>query len=214
MLFWEAMNGKRRRKRALAEEVGIGTGVRLPFDHRCRGTTKSGKRCKARVREGTEYCIFHDPSVPEEARRRAASKGGRSRRRLSHLPDGYLRPLTDRASLGNALDRLYREVRLGIITPEMGRVLFDILCRVMDDDFAAPVVSTEPQKRTRKGKAYRMRGKLKDLLTEPEMEAWDRAVDHAPPEFRHMSDEERIEAAMEGGPDHMSSDGTALGVAS
>ena len=122
--------------------------------------------------------------------------------------------MTDRASLGKALDRLYREVRLGIITPEMGRVLFDILCRVMDTDFSEPVVSMESGRRTRRGKAYRMRGKLNDLLTEPEIEAWDRAVDNAPAEFRRQTDEQRIAAAMSGSHDGMGSEETALPAAS
>ncbi|MHC5109461.1 MAG: hypothetical protein ACYTHJ_06245 [Planctomycetota bacterium] len=213
MLFWEAMNGKRRRKRALAEEVGVGTGIRLPFDNRCRGLTKAGKRCKAKVREGAEYCIFHDPEIPSESRRRAAAKGGRSRRRLAHLPDGYLRPITDKASIGKAMDRLYREVRLGIITPQMGRVLFDILCRVLDTDFTEQNIFNEQEKQTRKGRTYRMRGKLKDLLTEQEHEAWNEAVENAPEEFRHMSDEQRIAAAFAANHDS-GEDKTALPAAS
>ncbi|MFQ5461433.1 MAG: hypothetical protein ACE5E5_02270 [Phycisphaerae bacterium] len=193
MLFWEAVNGKKRRKRALVDELGLGRGLRLPYDNRCRGTTKKGKRCRARIREGSEYCVFHDPEVPSDVRRRIAAKGGKSKRRLSHIPDGYLRPLTDRSSIAKAMDRLYREVRLGVLTPEMGRVLFDILCRLLDTDFAAP--DAAPVRR--RGGAYRQRGKLKELLKPHELEAWDTAVAHAPATQFQLSDEERIQATLD-----------------
>ncbi len=194
MLFWEAVNGKKRRKRALVDELGLGQGLRLPYDNRCRGTTKVGKRCRARIREGSEYCVFHDPEVPGDVRRRIAAKGGKSKRRLSHIPGGYLRPLTERSSIAKAMDRLYREVRLGVLTPEMGRVLFDILCRLLDTDFSES--GSAPATR-RRDSVYRQRGKLEDLLQPQDLEAWDNAVARAPQSHFQLSDEERIQATLD-----------------
>jgi hypothetical protein len=71
------------------------------------------------------------------------------------------------------MDRLYREIRLGIVTPEMGRVLFDILTRLQDSN----LVASGP--RPERTKAARMRPKLTELLTRQERAAWKRAVDHA-----------------------------------
>ena len=62
--------------------------------------TKSGRRCRGRIRKGSDFCPFHDPNVPEALRRQNAAKGGRSHHRLAHLPDGYLRKLTSRAAVG------------------------------------------------------------------------------------------------------------------
>ena len=154
---------------------------RLPFDKRCAALTKTGRRCRGRIREGLEFCAFHDPAVTAERRRRNAAKGGRSRHRLSHLPDGYLRKLTNRAAVGNAMDRLYREIRLGVIPPAMGRIMFEILTRLLDSGLLADH-STRPGA-SRRSKADRLRPKFKDLLTHAERRAWREAVANAPAKF-------------------------------
>ncbi len=154
---------------------------RLPFDTRCSAVTKSGRRCRGKIRSGTEFCPFHDPALTPERRRRIAAKGGRSRNPLAHLPDGYLRKLTTRAAVGQCMDRLYREVRLGVITPEMGAVMFSILCRLLD----AGLVDTPNGARGKTGrsKAERIRPKLAELLTRQEQAAWKQAVKNAPAYF-------------------------------
>jgi hypothetical protein len=98
-----------------------------------------------------------------------------------HLPDGYLRKLSNAAAIGHAMDRLYREVRLGIITTEMGRVLFNILTRLMDSDL---IKSGPCPQRTR---AARIRPRLADLLTREERAAWRNAVDNAPSPSPYIS---------------------------
>ncbi len=150
---------------------------RLPFDKRCAAITKSGRRCRGRIRQGTDWCVFHDPHLTAERRRRIAANGGRRHHRLSHLPDGYLRKLTSRRAVGEAMDRLYREIRLGFITPEMGRVLFDVLNRILDSGLADTVAAPRAVHRTR---AERVRPKLCELLTRAERAAWRKAVADAP----------------------------------
>lgn len=45
---------------------------------KCAAITLGGKPCKGLVRPGNEYCPAHDPAR-QEARRRAASKAGKSK---------------------------------------------------------------------------------------------------------------------------------------
>ena len=178
MLFWEALTLPRERNGGSATaEHAVLCPQRLPFDKRCAVITKSGKRCRGRIRPGTEHCPLHDPALASERRLRRAPKGARAHRRLSHLPDGYLRKLTNRAAVGNAMDRLYRELRLGIVTSEMGTVLFNILTRLLD---AGLVDSGKLAATGNRSKAFRLRPKLSELLTRSERTAWQRAVAMAP----------------------------------
>lgn len=106
------------------------------------------------------------------------SKPRRLRRKLSMLPDGYLRKLTNRRAVGNAMDRLYRELRLGLVTPAMADVLFNVLCRMLDSGLCdKDGVQTKLTGRTR---SERVRPKLRDLLTRSEKSAWKKAVADAP----------------------------------
>jgi hypothetical protein len=71
------------------------------------------------------------------------------------------------------MDRLYREVRLGVITPEMGKVLFGVLTRLLDSG----LVATGPC--PQRSKAARVRPKLRELLTRAERVEWTQAVANA-----------------------------------
>lgn len=145
---------------------------RLPYDTRCAAITKSGRRCRGRVLPHADFCPFHHPDVVAR-RRQALSRAPRgAHRRLSRLPGGYLRKLSTRASVGTAMDRLYREVRLGVVTPEMGRVLFGILTRILDSELLRPTAG-KPNGRAR---ADRVRPKLRIVLTRAERTAWNRAI--------------------------------------
>ena len=180
MLLWEALRVPAEGERADASVNNI-AGVRtqlLPFETRCAAMTKSGRRCRGRIRKGTEFCPFHDPTVSPERRRQIASKGGRNHHRLACLRDGYLRKLSSRAAVGEAMDRLYREVRLGVVTPEMGTVLFSVLTRVLDSG----IVSTgrAQGRSSRPSKADKIKPRLSELLTRAEQAAWRRAVANAP----------------------------------
>jgi hypothetical protein len=151
-------------------------GPLLPYDQRCAALTKSGHRCRGKTIEGSDYCIFHDPQSARMMREKRTCQAGARRRRLSHIPDGYLRKLTSRAAVGQAMDRLYREVCLGIITPEMGNVLFNILTRLLDSGLC----DQGNKAVTGRARADRLRPRLRDLLTQAEKTAWRKAVADAP----------------------------------
>jgi len=180
MLLWEALRKpvKNRTNGSNGNNTVKLHVPRLPFDTRCPAVTKSGRRCRGKIHPGRQWCIFHDPELAAKRRRALADARTRKRRRrLSHLPDGYLRKLTDRRSIGQAMDRLYREIRLEIITPEMGNVLFGVLTRTLDSGLADLKGSPRAPHRT---KAERIRPKVRALLTRAERTAWHRAVANAP----------------------------------
>ncbi len=175
MLLWEALLTTSREPESTTTpgEPQQRVAPRLPYDRRCSALTKSNSRCRGRIRDGGEFCVFHDPAVAAKRKQKLVTARDRQRRRLSHLPDGYLRKLDTIAAVGNAMDRLYREVRHGVITVEMGQVMFGILTRLVDNG----LVATGP--RPQRTKAARMRPKLTDLLTRPEKKAWRSAVENA-----------------------------------
>jgi|GEM_PF-3157628 len=179
MLLWEALttNGSAAgTKPDLIQKTPI-VAKRLPFDRRCAKITKSGKRCRGKIHHGSDYCPLHDPAII--AKRKASSGKPRRRRHpLSHLPDGYLRKLSNYAAAGNAMDRLYREVRLGVITPEMGRILFGILTRLMDTGLLENTKNIP--RRIDRTRAARLRPKMEEILTRSEKLAWKKAVCNAP----------------------------------
>jgi len=175
MLFWEALSVSAEHQRinpANGNSLTVRT-RRLPYDKRCIALTKSGTRCRGRIRQGTDFCPFHDPELTAKRRRSLAAKGGRNRRRLSHLLDGYLRKLTSQAAIGQAMDRLYREVRLGTVSLEMGAILFRILGRLLDSDLI------DNGRCPKRSKASRIRPKLQELLTPDERAAWRKATRNA-----------------------------------
>ncbi len=181
MLLWEMLTKVVVRDENAVASPGsvMPVAVRLPYDTRCCVITKSGKRCRGRIRKGTEFCPLHDPSLIERREQQSAVARAKRRNRLSHLPDGYLRKLTSRTAVGNAMDRLYRELRLGIITPEMAGVLFEILTRLMDSGLldGGRVVNAGKSR----CKADRLRPRMKEFLTRAERASWQKAVAVAPP---------------------------------
>ena len=184
MLLWEALQtllcGNNTSVVGSTVPTG-GTSRRLPFDKRCAAVTKSQKRCKGKIREGSEFCCFHDPEIAERRKKHLQVKGVRRHRRLTHIPGGYLRKLTTMRAAGQSMDRLYREVRMGIITPEMGNVLFNVICRMMDSGLCSDTGVRNPART----KAHRLRPKLRDLLTRSELSAWRKAVGSAPAVYLH-----------------------------
>ena len=182
-LLWETLvarsAGEQEVKSGSANRAG-GT-RRLPYDKRCVAITKSGRRCRGRIRKDSEFCPFHDPALTAERRHRNSSKGGRNHHHLSRLPDGYLRRLTGKRAVGDAMDRLYREVRLGVVTPQMGNVLFKILTRIFDSGLCED--AGKSARSSRRSKADRIRPALAELLTRQERRAWREAVQSAPVAF-------------------------------
>ncbi|NLE59013.1 MAG: hypothetical protein GX616_11675 [Planctomycetes bacterium] len=177
-LLWEALRFRSRNQGNSEAPVGpTQTYAREPKQKQCAASTRSGKRCKGKARPGQEYCPFHDPSLTAEQRREIAARGGKSHRRLSHLPDGYLRKLQTPAAVGEAMDRLYREVRLGIVDPGMGRTLMDILTRLHDrlsrQEQAKPRATAKGPAVVRPTRAERVRPKLDQALSQAEKSAWE-----------------------------------------
>ncbi len=201
MLLWERLivpaNGDT--KEALPTDRDIIRIHRLPYDKRCSAITKYGHRCRGRIRRGKEVCPFHDPSVSAERRRRIAAKGGRSHHRLSRLPDGYLRRLSSRRGVGEAMDRLYRELRLGLVTPEMASVLFNILTRMLDSGLCDSGVGRV--RSSGRSRADRLRPKLGRMLTRAERAAWREAVANAPATFLRTGSQQENPTSGPGGRD-------------
>jgi len=176
MVFWEAI---RRTHKLMPRSDRPRSVPRLPYETRCAAKTRTGHRCRGTVKSGSEFCLFHDPVVAEKRRLALAKSRRDPRRRLSHLPDGYLRKLNSRAAVGEAMDRLYRELRLGTVTTEMGAVLFGILTRILDEQlFCKP--HPAPNGRAR---ADRVRPVLAEKLTRAERASWRQAVANAPEAF-------------------------------
>ena len=179
MLLWEHLaqaNGTTHQTQDAPSAVVHQT-KRLPFDLRCAALTRTGKRCRGRVLRGKDWCVFHDPETAVKRQVSARRSQARGRSRLARLPDGYLRKITNRRSVGQAMDRLYREIRLGIITPEMGRVLFDVLTRILDSGLADGSAMPRSPERS---KAARVRPRISELLTRAERLSWKQALDNAP----------------------------------
>ncbi len=175
MLLWEALQSKAPRT-TTPQPTGtpVKASTRLPYDRQCAAMKKSGQRCRGKTLRGSEYCMFHDPATAAKRRQSMNSPKAIQRRRLSQIPGGYLRKLSNRTAVGHAMDRLYREVRTGLVTPEMGQVLFSILTRLADRELAN---GSKPNGRAR---AEVLRPKIKEALTRAERAAWRRAVANAP----------------------------------
>lgn len=178
MLLWEVLNSNVARSSLTTNGTvpAVARAGRSPYDRRCAAVTRCGRRCRGKIRTGTEFCVFHDPQIA--AKRRVAVRAGSRRRRLTHLPDGYLRKLTSRTAVGEAMNRLYREIRLQFITPEMGRVLFDILTRLLDSGLCERGLAMV-RAGIGRGRADKLRPKLHEVLTRSERAKWGRAVENA-----------------------------------
>ena len=53
---------------------------------KCAGIKDDGSACKAYATRGTEYCIWHDPEVTDEAKQALRSKGGNRARYQKRPP--------------------------------------------------------------------------------------------------------------------------------
>ena len=114
---------------------------------RCTAITRVGRRCRCRKAEGSEFCSFHDPVISAQIREKAQAKREAKKRELSSLPEGYLKTLSTIDGIADALDRLYREVRLGIVSPRTASVMLAIIDRLLEYD---KLVSTVGRRRTSK----------------------------------------------------------------
>ncbi len=177
MLLWEALRTNSSKTSAPESPVSpIRSTTRLPYETRCAAAKKSGQRCRGKTIHNSEFCLFHDPATAAKRRQTMNTVAAKRRRKLSQIPGGYLRKLSNRTAVGTAMDRLYREVRIGVVTPEMGSVLFNILTRIADRE-AVQNANSRPNGRAR---ADLLRPKIREALTRAEKTTWNRAIKNAP----------------------------------
>lgn len=121
MLLWESLHIPGR----------DGKRPRIPGDKRCVALTKSGRRCRGRAQGEGGVCVFHDPALEVQAKLQAARVRRPTNKKTRYHLDGVPSRLTTQRGVTQALDRLYNDTRLGLISPEAGKVLFDILERLL-----------------------------------------------------------------------------------
>jgi hypothetical protein len=133
-LLWEALRLPVAQAGNSGTVSGDRTAVvkRLPFDSRCAARTKDGRRCRCKVRWDADYCPFHDPSITAEVRRAKARKAAQSRRARPALPKGYPRRLNTPEAARVAMERLYLETRVGLVTPRQARALLKIIDHLLN----------------------------------------------------------------------------------
>lgn len=177
MLLWEALRSSTPRiTPSESTTTPVRATTRLPYETQCAAVKKGGRRCRGKAITNSEYCLFHDPATAAKRRQAMNTPAAKRHRKLSQIPGGYLRKLSNRAAVGNAMDRLYREIRTGIVTPEMGNVLFGILTRIADNELAL----TNKSKPNGRARADVLRPKIREALTRAEKTAWNRAIKNAP----------------------------------
>ncbi len=79
----------------------------------CGDKTRSGQACKGIAIDSSGLCHAHHPDRAD-ARRRAASKGGKR--------GGRGRPMIEVANLKEQLSDLYTSVLVGVVPPNVGAV--------------------------------------------------------------------------------------------
>ena len=94
-----------------------------------------------------------------------------SHHRLANLPDGYLRKMTSAEAIHEAMDRLYREVRLGVVGLAMARALLDILNRLEER-----LAKKEAKRSAHPKHTAALRPKLVELIAQEER-TWSPSVD-------------------------------------
>ena len=135
MLLWEAVGGKKpQRQQSKNAPKPIITTRRLRSvqpDDRCSATTRIGRRCRCRRAQDSVYCNFHDPEISARIREKARQKREERKAQLANLPDGYMKSLNSADGVASALDNLYREVRLGVVSPRTAQVMLAIIDRLL-----------------------------------------------------------------------------------
>ena len=148
-LLWEAAHDSGMSKKGRQGVVQpISSRLRsIQQPDRCTAITRVGRRCRCKKAEGSDFCSFHDPVISAQIREKAQAKREAKKRELSSLPEGYLKTLSTIDGIADALDRLYREVRLGIVSPRTASVMLAIIDRLLEYD---KLVSTVGRRRTSK----------------------------------------------------------------
>lgn len=171
MLLWEAVGKKKIANKPAAGTVkAITTRHRhIQADDRCMANTRIGRRCRCRRASGSEFCNFHDPAIAAQIRERAKAKRETKRRQLAGLPEEYMRTLTSPDGIAHALEHLFREVRLGVVSTRTAQILLGILDRMLAYDRLLGTVG--PRKANRKIRAREVHHQVMQLLEELRLDA-------------------------------------------
>ncbi|GJM25656.1 MAG: hypothetical protein DHS20C16_20710 [Phycisphaerae bacterium] len=168
MLLWEAVSGNDVTKPPAQSKVkAISTRPRsLRVSDRCGAQTRVGRRCRCRKANGSDFCNFHDPEISARIRAASAAKRDARKQQLAALPEGYLKTLANTDGIVNALETVYREVRLGVISTRTASVLLAIVDRMIAYD---KLISTVGRRRTTKlQRAKELRMLVSDLMEDME----------------------------------------------
>lgn len=164
MLLWEAVGNKNLRSGSKQATVQvISTRVRsMQATDRCTANTRVGRQCRCRRAKGSNFCAFHDPEISARIRAKAKAKREARKRQLAALPEAYIKTLASPEGIGTALEHLFREVRLGVVSPRTAQVMLAIVDRLLAYDRLLKTVG--PRKANRKLRALEVRQQVMHLL--------------------------------------------------
>jgi hypothetical protein len=178
MLLWEAVSGKKTQSsQANKAPKPIITTRRLRSvqpDDRCTATTRIGRRCRCRRARDSQFCNFHDPEISARIRAKARATREERKQQLANLPEGYLKSLNSSDGIASALDNLYREVRLGVISPRTATVMLAIIDRLLV--YEKLVADNGKRRVNRKQRAQEIRQQLAAVMDELKLPAPVRPV--------------------------------------
>ncbi|HRX86142.1 MAG TPA: hypothetical protein P5572_14065 [Phycisphaerae bacterium] len=176
MLLWEAVGGKKVPKQGVPTKVQpISTRLRgMQANDRCEAMTRSGRRCRCRKATESKFCNFHDPEISARIRERARQKRAERQAALAGLPTEYMKSLGSVDGIIGALDGLFREVRLGVVSPRTAGIMLSIIDRLMIYD---KLVSEGAKRRVSKRlRAHEVRSQLAAVIEEMKLPAPQRQV--------------------------------------
>jgi len=171
MLLWEAVGkNKMPRKGVQAVAQPISTRLRgIQAQDRCEAMTRNGRRCRCRKARESSFCNFHDPEISARIRQRAAEKRAERKAALAGLPTEYTKSLGSMDGIVAALDGLFREVRLGVVSPRTASIMISIVDRLMIYD---KLVSEGGKRRVSKRlRAQEVRAQLAAVVEEMKLPA-------------------------------------------
>lgn len=166
MLLWEAVGKKKVPKAAGGTVVQpISTRLRgMQASDRCEAMTRAGRRCRCRKAAESQFCNFHDPEISARIRERARIKRAERQAALAGLPTEYMKSLSTVDGITSALDGLFREVRLGVVSPRTAGIMLSIIDRLMIYD---RLVSQGARRRVNKRmRAHEVRSQLAAVIEE------------------------------------------------
>jgi hypothetical protein len=171
MLLWEAVGGKKVPKSGGPTKVQpISTRLRsIQAPERCEAITRAGRRCRCRRATESQFCNFHDPAIAARIRASAAHKRAERQAALAGLPAAYMKSLSTVDGITGALDGLFREVRLGVVSPRTAGIMLSIIDRLMIYD---KLVSEGARRRVDKRlRAHEVRRQLAAVIEEMKLPA-------------------------------------------